>query len=167
MWYLECVCLGFHLHPNPPPQGGGDNRKALATPPSRLDSRRRSPLRLKSHWPTFSARLAWRGDIAQLGERGVRNAEVGGSIPPVSTNTPDPLSLAPVAQRIERQRPKLRVGGFESLQGYHLLSFNRVRSETTSNHRMVSCGSSALPFHPHPGPPPSRGRGILRQLFSP
>ena len=26
------------------------------------------------------------GDIAQLGERGVRNAEVGGSSPPISTN---------------------------------------------------------------------------------
>ena len=25
------------------------------------------------------------GDIAQLGERGVRNAEVGGSSPPIST----------------------------------------------------------------------------------
>ena len=33
----------------------------------------------------------WRdnlGDIAQLGERGVRNAEVGGSSPPISTNMP-------------------------------------------------------------------------------
>gem|GEM_PF-2052086 len=29
-----------------------------------------------------------RGDIAQLGERGIRNAEVGGSIPPISTNMP-------------------------------------------------------------------------------
>ena len=28
------------------------------------------------------------GDIAQLGERGVRNAEVGGSSPPISTNLP-------------------------------------------------------------------------------
>ncbi len=28
------------------------------------------------------------GDIAQLGERGVRNAEVGGSTPPISTNVP-------------------------------------------------------------------------------
>ena len=28
------------------------------------------------------------GDIAQLGERGVRNAEVGGSSPPISTNGP-------------------------------------------------------------------------------
>ena len=28
------------------------------------------------------------GDIAQLGERGVRNAEVGGSSPPISTNVP-------------------------------------------------------------------------------
>ena len=28
-----------------------------------------------------------RGDIAQLGERGVRNAEVGGSSPPISTTT--------------------------------------------------------------------------------
>jgi hypothetical protein len=28
------------------------------------------------------------GDIAQLGERGVRNAEVGGSSPPISTNWP-------------------------------------------------------------------------------
>ena len=28
-----------------------------------------------------------RGDIAQLGERGVRNAEVGGSSPPISTKT--------------------------------------------------------------------------------
>ena len=27
-----------------------------------------------------------RGDIAQLGERGVRNAEVGGSSPPISTS---------------------------------------------------------------------------------
>ena len=27
------------------------------------------------------------GDIAQLGERGVRNAEVGGSSPPISTNS--------------------------------------------------------------------------------
>ena len=26
-----------------------------------------------------------KGDIAQLGERGVRNAEVGGSSPPIST----------------------------------------------------------------------------------
>ena len=30
---------------------------------------------------------AVRGDIAQLGERGVRNAEVGGSSPPISTNS--------------------------------------------------------------------------------
>ena len=29
-----------------------------------------------------------RGDIAQLGERGVRNAEVGGSTPPISTKCP-------------------------------------------------------------------------------
>ena len=28
------------------------------------------------------------GDIAQLGERGVRNAEVGGSSPPISTSVP-------------------------------------------------------------------------------
>ena len=28
----------------------------------------------------------YHGDIAQQGERGVRNAEVGGSIPPISTN---------------------------------------------------------------------------------
>jgi hypothetical protein len=38
-----------------------------------------------------------RGDIAQLGERGVRNAEVGGSSPPISTTlqpvVPLPLSL--------------------------------------------------------------------------
>ena len=27
------------------------------------------------------------GDIAQLGERGVRNAEVGGSSPPISTKS--------------------------------------------------------------------------------
>src|SRR5260370_34354472 len=33
---------------------------------------------LESHWP--------RGRLAQLGERCVRNAEVGGSIPPSSTN---------------------------------------------------------------------------------
>ena len=31
------------------------------------------------------ARLLVHGDVAQLGERGVRNAEVGGSIPLVST----------------------------------------------------------------------------------
>ena len=31
------------------------------------------------------ARAIDRGDIAQLGERGVRNAEVGGSSPPIST----------------------------------------------------------------------------------
>ena len=30
----------------------------------------------------------WLGDIAQLGERGVRNAEVGGSSPPISTSKP-------------------------------------------------------------------------------
>ena len=30
-----------------------------------------------------------RGDIAQLGERGVRNAEVGGSSPPISTISSD------------------------------------------------------------------------------
>ena len=42
------------------------------------------------------------GDIAQLGERGVRNAEVGGSSPPISTKginrqnfVPEPKSLAP------------------------------------------------------------------------
>ena len=32
--------------------------------------------------------VAPRGDIAQLGERGFRNAEVGGSTPPISTTTP-------------------------------------------------------------------------------
>ncbi len=32
------------------------------------------------------------GDIAQLGERGVRNAEVGGSIPPISTKASNDLT---------------------------------------------------------------------------
>ena len=40
---------------------------------------------------------AWRpiGDIAQLGERCVRNAEVGGSSPPISTNFPPVSTGAP------------------------------------------------------------------------
>ena len=42
------------------------------------------------------------GDIAQLGERCVRIAEVGGSNPPISI-------WAPVAQRIEQRFPKPRV----------------------------------------------------------
>ena len=37
-----------------------------------------------------------RGDIAQQGERGVRNAEVGGSSPPISTN-PSELLLMQVS----------------------------------------------------------------------
>ena len=36
--------------------------------------------------PWAKAYSRWNGDIAQLGERGVRNAEVGGSSPPISTN---------------------------------------------------------------------------------
>ncbi len=41
------------------------------------------------HWATwYNARVQHRGDIAQLGERGVRNAEVGGSSPPISTMSP-------------------------------------------------------------------------------
>ena len=62
--------------------------------------------------------VAPRGDIAQLGERGVRNAEVGGSSPPISTicgyGRPVPcqtgaaqptgcaVDLAPLARRRER-----------------------------------------------------------------
>ena len=36
--------------------------------------------------PCYNRRRTPRGDIAQLGERGVRNAEVGGSSPPISTS---------------------------------------------------------------------------------
>ena len=39
------------------------------------------------------------GRLAQLGERCVRNAEVGGSIPPSSTNQPSKLRV-PMAVRI-------------------------------------------------------------------
>ncbi len=56
------------------------------------------------------------GDIAQLGERCVRNAEVGGSSPPISTMNGDIQGSghkekgAPVAQRTEQRFPKPRVG---------------------------------------------------------
>jgi hypothetical protein len=54
-----------------------------------------------------------RGDIAQLGERGVRIAEVGGSNPPISTKTKSTslsekgrgLRLSPLALPISRPRP--------------------------------------------------------------
>ena len=46
---------------------------------------------LKEYWPVAIVAQdgVWApryGDIAQLGERGVRIAEVGGSSPPISTN---------------------------------------------------------------------------------
>ena len=49
----------------------------------------------------------WSGDIAQQGERGVRIAEVGGSSPPISTNTLDP-------RRNRESGPPIggQVGGF-------------------------------------------------------
>ena len=51
------------------------------------------------------------GDIAQLGERGVRNAEVGGSTPPISTTThsvPVPYRLRVPPSR--SRQPPFRLG---------------------------------------------------------
>jgi hypothetical protein len=45
-----------------------------------------SPLPLAPRANIGKLRASSRGDVAQLGERRVRNAKVGGSIPPVSTN---------------------------------------------------------------------------------
>jgi hypothetical protein len=41
----------------------------------------------RSIWDAFTVRCDYTGDVAQLGERGVRNAEARGSIPLISTKT--------------------------------------------------------------------------------
>ena len=63
--------------------GRFNNEKALSV--------RGVSLTVATGWSYDSSRAIFpapRGDIAQLGERGVRNAEVGGSTPPISTNLP-------------------------------------------------------------------------------
>ena len=81
----------------------GSHRRAALLLPAFLDIAITEPL--KSSLPKkLLEPLAefGSGDIAQLGERCVRIAEVGGSNPPISI-------CAPVAQRIEQRFPKPRV----------------------------------------------------------
>ncbi len=64
--------------------------------------------------PHFVRRAIWpadQGAIAQLGERVVRNDEVGGSIPPGSTNFPRsaiPKPLSKAAIQCARLRRRMR-----------------------------------------------------------
>ena len=55
------------------------------------------------------------GDIAQQGERGVRNAEVGGSSPPISTTMAQPCTLPGSCLSLGEHPDSNREGqGFES-----------------------------------------------------
>jgi hypothetical protein len=53
----------------------------------------------------FGAIIISRGDVAQLGERRVRNAKVEGSIPFVSTNELGGLGLRLTLFYLQRERP--------------------------------------------------------------
>jgi hypothetical protein len=53
----------------------------------------------------FGAIIICRGDVAQLGERRVRNAKVEGSIPFVSTNELGGLGLRLTLCHLQRERP--------------------------------------------------------------
>ena len=121
------------------------------------------------------------GDIAQLGERGVRNAEVAGSSPAISTTFIIRVRMrvgirfgfrcAPVAQWTERRRPKSRGGGSSPSRGtipagFGSVSYSRIpvprlqKTAASALRRMLPCLCFPLPGLP--GRPASLGVGWRR-----
>src|ERR1700722_8870079 len=71
-----------------------------------------------------------RGRLAQLGERCVRNAEVGGSIPPPSTNSPARSTEDDMTR--ESSRDQLRAQA-EKITWYHTMDIGSLRTRGSDN----------------------------------